>query len=90
MNNVFKFVSLRPAQTAEPDQESQQSARYDATAKSPLHTKIEALTGDDPRAQAIQLALDFMKTADYIGTRHAIVDAVDPIDVADAVPTACP
>jgi hypothetical protein len=53
--NVFNFVTIRPAQRVESTEDLLHFTRYSVSEKSPLQEQIEALT-DDRRAGAIELA----------------------------------
>jgi hypothetical protein len=88
MNDVFKLVSLRPAQQAPLAEVGVRFARYDVAAKSPLHQQIEELTGDDRRAQAIRLAMTYMDSDDYVSENTAVVDAVQEASTAADAATA--
>ncbi len=83
--NVFKFVSLRPAQRTTGDSVKLKFARYGGGEKSPLHQRIDALTGDNRREQANELALQFIASDGYLSEKHPVVDAAERATEAETV-----
>ncbi|KZS47075.1 hypothetical protein AWU65_14640 [Paenibacillus glucanolyticus] len=56
LEEIFRFVNVRPVQKASENDLLRNFASYSATQKSPFHAKIEQLKGPDARSQASQLA----------------------------------